>query len=101
MSEEREYIVEKVIYTNEEQYFQYRLTVGEFRDVIYLNIRKYFMDFEGNYVPSKEGSTFPLTVTSLTNLLDGIMEIATKADKDEALTKYFTDLAENNRLENE
>lgn len=96
---DREYIVEKIIYTNEEQYYQYRLTVGEFRDVVYINIRKYFMDFEGNYVPSREGATFPLTLQSLTNLLEGLMEIATKADRDEALNKYFTDLAANNQLE--
>lgn len=100
MEEDREYIVEKILYTNEEQAYQYRLTVSEFRGVVYLNIRKFFLSFEEEYVPSKEGATFPLTVPSLTNLLEGLMEIATKADKDEALTKYFSSLEENNRLEN-
>lgn len=99
MEEDREYIVEKVLYTNEEQAYQYRLTVSEFRGVVYLNIRKFFLSFEEEYIPSREGATFPLTVTSLTNLLDGLMEVATKADKDEALTKYFSSLAENNQLE--
>lgn len=92
MEDDREYIVEKTLYTNEEQAYQYRLTVSEFRGVIYLNIRKYFLSFEEEYIPSREGATFPLTVPSLTNLLDGLMEVATKADKDEALTRYFSSL---------
>lgn len=99
MEEDREYIVEKILYTNEEQAYQYRLTVSEFRGVVYINIRKFFLSFEEEYIPSREGATFPLTVPSLTNLLDGLMEIATKADKDEALERYFTKLAENNQLE--
>ena len=93
--EDREYIVEKILYTNEEQAYQYRLTVSEFRGVVYINIRKFFLSFEEAYIPSREGATFPLTVPSLTNLLDGLMEIATKADKDEALTKYFSTLQPN------
>lgn len=97
--ESHEYIVEKILYTNEEQAYQYRLTVSEFRGVVYLNIRKFFLSFEEEYIPSREGATFPLTVPSLTNLLEGLMEIATKADKDEALTKYFSSLGENNKLE--
>lgn len=95
MEEDREYIVEKILYTNEEQAYQYRLTVSEFRGVVYINIRKFFLSFEEEYIPSREGAAFPLTVPSLTNLLDGLMEIATKADKDEALTKYFSNLQPN------
>lgn len=92
MEEARENIVEKLLWEDLEKGFQYRLTVSEFRDVVYLNIRKYFLSFEGEFIPSKEGATFPLTLSSLTALLDGLMEIATKADKDEVLNKYFESL---------
>lgn len=84
-----EYIVEKTLFTNEEKGFQYRFTVGEFRGETYINIRKYFQSFEGDYIPSKEGATFPLTLESLMNLLDGIIEVCSKAEKDEQLDKYL------------
>lgn len=92
MEEARENIVEKLLWEDLEKGFQYRLTVSEFRGVIYVNIRKYFLSFEGEFIPSREGATFPLTLFSLTALLDGLMEIAAKADKDEALNRYFESL---------
>lgn len=92
MHEENSPIVEHLLWEDLDKGFQYRLTVSEFKGIIYLNIRKYFLDFEGEFIPSKEGATFPLTLASLTAVLDGIMEIATKADKDEALNKYFENL---------
>jgi hypothetical protein len=82
-------LIEKTLYYNQDKAFQFRLTVSEFNGVMYINIRKYFQDFEGDFIPSKEGASFPLTVSSLTALLEGLLEIATKADKDEALEAFF------------
>jgi hypothetical protein len=84
-----ENIVERVLFTNEEKAFQYRFTINEFRGETYLSIRKYFQDFEGEFVPSKEGASFPLTLESLFNLLDGIMEACSKAEINEELDAYF------------
>lgn len=81
--------LERVLYTNEEKAFQYRLTVSEFKEQTYINIRKYFMDFEGEYIPSKEGATFPLTLESLTQLMDGLFEILSEAEANEAITSYL------------
>ena len=53
MDEENPPLYEKLIYTNEDKFFQVRLVVSEFRDSIYLHIRKYFLSFEGEYIPSK------------------------------------------------
>lgn len=88
-----ENIVERVLFTNEEKAFQYRFTINEFRGETYLSIRKYFQDFEGEFVPSKEGASFPLTLESLFNLLDGIMEACSKAEINEELDAYFKNRA--------
>lgn len=82
-------IIEKVLYNNEEKAYEYRLTVSEFRDVVYINIRKYFLSFDGEYVPSTEGATFPLTLESLTQLMDGLFDILSQAEADEAITNYL------------
>lgn len=87
---DRSYVVDKVLYTDHEKFFQYRLTVSDFRGQTYLNIRKYFMDFEGEYIPSKEGATFPLTLDSLSQLMDGLFEILSEAEAHEAITNYLT-----------
>ena len=44
-------LYEKLIFENEEKGFQYKLTVSEFREVQYLHVRKYFLSYEGEYVP--------------------------------------------------
>lgn len=82
-------VIERILYNNEEKAFQYRLTVSEFRDITYINIRKYFLDFEGEYLPSNEGATFPLTLDSLSQLMDGLFEILSQAEADEAITNYL------------
>lgn len=82
-------IIEKVLYNNEEKAFQYKLTVSEFKETVYINIRKYFLSFDGEYVASTEGATFPLTLESLTQLMDGLFEILSQAEADEAITNYL------------
>ncbi len=39
---------------------QTRVTINEFRGIQYLHIRRYFLDFEGEWVPTKEGISMPL-----------------------------------------
>ena len=89
--EEQDRVVhlERVLFTNEERGFQYRLSVSDFRGETYINIRKYFLSFDEDYVPSKEGATFPLTIPSLTALIDGLMDVCSKAEINTELHEYF------------
>ena len=49
----------RTIAYNPDKEIQLRLTVNEFRGVQYLHIRKYFLDFEGEWVPTKDGISMP------------------------------------------
>lgn len=82
-------IYEKLIYENLEKGIQYKLTVSEFRDVQYLHIRKYFLDYEGEFRPTKEGAAIPATIQNTYALLDGLLEICSAEENLEAVCKHF------------
>lgn len=54
---------------------KWMLTVSEFRDVQYLNIREYFLDFDAEWQPTKKGISIPLELAFTTNLLDGLSKL--------------------------
>ncbi len=76
-------LYEKVIFQNEEKDFQIRLTVTEFRGVQYLNVRKYFLSFEEDYLPTREGVTLPLSIMPVYNMFEGLYDILSYAEADE------------------
>ena len=53
-------IYEKVISEKESGTEQIRLTINEFRGVEYLHLRKYYLDFDGDFKPSKDGVAMSL-----------------------------------------
>lgn len=84
-------LYEKLIYENTDKGYQYRLVVSEFRDVEYLHLRKYFQTYEGDFVPSKEGATIPVTIQTVFALLDGLVELCATEENVEVITRYFSD----------
>lgn len=82
---------EKIIYENEAKGYQLRLTTGEFRDQEYVHLRKYFLSYEGEYVPSSEGISMPVTIQNVYSLLDGLIALCSAAEGAEVITKYFGD----------
>jgi hypothetical protein len=81
---------EKIIFENEEKGFQYRLTVSEFKGIEYLHIRKYFLSYEGEYVPTKEGATIPATIQNTFALLDGLIELCSLTEGIDSITEHFS-----------
>lgn len=88
---ESEVLYEKLIYQNDEKFYQLRLVVNEFRDVQYVHIRKYFLSYEGEYVPSKEGISMAASIHNVYSLLDGLIEICSKEESVDAVNKHFSD----------
>jgi hypothetical protein len=78
----------KVIEENLEKGFQVRLVVNQFRDVVYIQLRKYFLSYEGNWVPSKEGISIPASIENIYSMVDGLLEICSVAEGEEVITKY-------------
>ena len=71
-------IYEKVIQETETE--QVRLVINTFRDVEYFSIRKYYLDFDEEWKPSKDGITMPIDFNNTRNLLAGMLEIVSLAE---------------------
>lgn len=79
---------EKTIYHNEEKFYQLKLTLSEFRDKYYVNLRKYFQSYEGDFVPSKEGVSMEASMENIYALLDGLFDIVSKGEAEEIVRHY-------------
>ena len=84
-------LYEKLIYENQDKFYQLRLVVNEFRGKQYVHIRKYFMTYEGDYQSSREGISMEASMNNIFSLLDGLMEICSKEESVELINAYFSD----------
>ena len=81
---------EKVI--QETEYEQIRLVVSTFRDVEYLSLRKYYLDFEEEWKPTKDGITMPIDFDNSRNLFEGLVEILSLAESKTILEQEFKEI---------
>lgn len=84
-----EVLFEKIIHENEIKSFQLRLVLNEFKEKHYLHLRKYFMDFEGNWVPTREGASMEATIHNIYALLDGLLELVSTAEGIDGIEEHF------------
>ena len=85
-------IYEKIISENEEATEQIRLTINTFRDVEYLHLRKYYLDFDGDFKPSKDGVAMKLDFNNSRGLFEGLVEIISLAEAKDILEEHFKDI---------
>ena len=85
-------VYEKIILEQEDKEIQYRLVVSTFRDVEYVHIRKYYLDFEGEYKPTKEGVCIPFELNSLSNLFEGLVDLLSLSESKSIIQEHFKDL---------
>ena len=71
---------------------QVRLTINEFRGVEYIHLRKYYLDFDGDFKPTKDGVAMPLNFENSRLLFEGLVEIISLAEAKEILETYFKDI---------
>ena len=83
----------KVIEENMEKGFQVRLVINEFKDTVYFQLRKYFLSYEGDWVPSREGVSIPASTDNLYAILDGLFDICSKAEGEEIIKHYADKLS--------
>lgn len=93
MSNDSEEIYSRIISVKSE-YEHTRLTINEFRGTEYLHLRKYFMDLDGSWVPTKDGISMPLTIASSKELFLGLIEILSLAESKEIIVENFRELLE-------
>ena len=83
-------VYEKVI--NEKDNQQIRLVISTFRGVEYLSLRKYYLEFEENWLPSKEGITMPVYLENVQELFRGLVEILSLAESKAILESEFKEI---------
>lgn len=69
--------------------FQIKLVVNEYREVTYIQLRKYFLSYEGEWVPSREGVSVPASTENIYALLDGLFDICSIAEGKEIIETYY------------
>ena len=84
----------RIIHEKESGDEQIRLVVNSFRGIEYLHLRKYYLDFEGEWQPSKEGISMPLDLTNSREMFSGLVEILSLTENKAEVYKYFSDLME-------
>ena len=85
-------IYEKVISETEDGTEQIRLTINTFRGIEYLHLRKYYLDFEGDFKPSKDGVAMKLDFNNSKGLFEGLVEILSLAESKNILETHFKDI---------
>lgn len=82
----------KLIEENMNKGFQVRLVVNEFRDIEYIQLRKYFLTYEGEWQASREGISIPASMENIYSLLDGLLDICAKAEGEDIIRQYAADI---------
>ena len=85
-------VYEKLISENADGTEQVKLTINEFRGVEYMHLRKYYLDFEGDFKPSKDGVAMPLDFQNSRALFEGLVEILSLAESKGILETHFKDI---------
>ena len=83
-------IYERVI--NEKDTEQIRLVINTFRGVEYLSLRKYYLDFDEEWLPSREGITIPIDLENVQELFTGLVEVLSLAESKTILENEFKEI---------
>ena len=83
-------IYERVI--NEKDTEQVRLVINTFRGVEYLSLRKYYLDFDEEWLPSREGITIPIDLENVQELFTGLVEVLSLAESKTILENEFKEI---------
>ena len=82
----------RIIHEKEDGLEQIRLTVNTFRQVEYLHIRKYYLDFNEEWKPSKDGISKPLNLTNSYEMFAALVEILSLAESKDMIKDTFGEI---------
>ena len=84
-------VYERIIHYNEDKQSHVRLTVSTFRGIEYLHLRKYYLAFDEEWMPSPEGIAMELDFDNSRELFAGLVEILSLAESKDILEEHFKD----------
>jgi hypothetical protein len=74
---------------------QIRLVVNIFNEVEYIHLREYYLDFDGEWLPTSKGFSTKLDISIVQNLFEGLAEIMSLAESREVIEELFGDVIRN------
>ena len=80
---------EKIIQQTEDE--QVRLVINTFRGTEYISLRKYYLSFDEEWLPTKQGITMPIDFDNTRNLFEGLVDILSLAESKSVLEEQFKD----------
>ena len=83
-------VYEKVIHEADTE--QVRLVINTFRGVEYISLRKYYLNFDEEWLPSKSGITMPVDLENVQELFTGLVEILSLAESKDILEEHFKEI---------
>lgn len=72
--------LEEVIFENALKDTQIRLTVSEFRGNYYWGLRKWVIDIDDSWMPTKQGFTFPYNINTTSSMFRAFTKILSRAE---------------------
>lgn len=88
--EESSVIYEREFHRTEDSIW--KITISTFRGVEYLNIRRYFMSYEEEWIPTKDGINVELTFTNVKELFISFLEILSLAESKDLIEEHFKEV---------
>ena len=83
-------VYEKVIQEADTE--QVRLVINTFRGVEYISLRKYYLNFDEEWLPSREGIAMPVDIENVQELFTGLVEIVSLAESKSILENEFKEI---------
>lgn len=72
--------LDAVIFSDVNLGIQLRMTVSEFMGRYYMGVRKYFLSFEGEWLPTKQGISWEYSLETSTNMFGAFCELLSEAE---------------------
>tara|TARA_Y100001960_G_C14783983_1_gene889593 strand:+ start:2313 stop:2678 length:366 start_codon:yes stop_codon:yes gene_type:complete len=72
--------LDAIIFSDDKLGLQLRMTVTEFMGRYYMGVRKYFLSFEGEWLPTKTGVSWEYNLETSTNMFGAFTEILSEAE---------------------
>ena len=82
----------RVIHYDKVKEVQVRLTINTFRGVEYIHLRKYYMDFDEEWKPTRDGIAMPLDFDNSRGLFEALVEILSISEVKGVLETHFKEV---------
>lgn len=81
-------LISCILFENLEKGIQYRLAVTEFRGVNYLTVREWYITYDGDFAPTRNGFNVPYTLHTAGRFFHALKTLLSQAETLEEVRAY-------------